>query len=637
MNFFVQQHKARQRTSLLVFYFILAVVLIITAVNAVVYEIFYYSSTDVSLSAEPWFAQPYWIWITAATFIVIMFGTVRDLIRLGGGGAAVAEMVDARRISSATKDPDERRLVNVVEEMSIASGTPRPALYVMDNEPAINAFVAGYRPTEAVLVVTRGTLQTLDRDELQGVVGHEYSHILNGDMRLNIRLWGIVSGILLIGQIGHFLLRSLRYSGRSGGKGKGQGVAAIFLLGLGLFIIGYIGLFFGRLIKAAVSREREFLADASSVQFTRNPDGIAGALWKIKENAAGSLLENKHAEDMSHLCFGPSLNFILENLFATHPPLDERIRAVNPGFIARQRGAKLKAAIGRTGTPVMPGAAMGFAGGAGSAVAATSEEITASVGNLSPAHLDFAASLHAAMPPALLEALHAEDGAASVIYGLLLAGANAEQQNAACEIIKMRAGESAVRRVQEHAQQLVKLGARARLPVINLAIPTLKLLNQDARGKFLDTVSAIIKVDSSFTLFEFTLLTLLQNHLSASAHKADKAKYFKYEDVQEELRVLFTVLARSGTSSLTQVQKTFRQIMGTFSKTADEPAPDKSCTVQSLSAALMKLGALSPLLKQSVITACADCVLHDGMVQPAEAELMQVIAVSLDCPMPPLV
>ena len=632
MNFFTQQHKARQRTSLLVLYFILAIVLIVVAVNVAAYVIFYLSSTDTSFSAEPWFEQPYWIWISVATILVIMFGTVRDLVRLGGGGTAVAEMVGARRISSATSDPDEKRLINVVEEMSIASGTPRPALYVMDDEPAINAFVAGYRPTEAVLVVTRGALQTFDRDELQGVIGHEYSHILNGDMRLNIRLWGIVSGILLIGQIGHFLIRSLRYSGSSR-KGKGQGMAAIFVLGLALFIIGYIGLFFGRLIKAAVSRQREFLADASSVQFTRNPDGIAGALWKIKENTGGSLLNNEHAEDVSHLCFGPSLNFSLENLFATHPPLDDRIRAVDPGFIPHR---KAKTVAG-PGAPAAPGAAMGFAGGGGTAVTATSEQITASVGNISSAHLDFAASLHQAMPPALLEALRGEDGVACVIYGLLLAGSSTEHMNAACEIIKTRAGESTAERASKHAQQIARLGARARLPIINLALPTLKMLNQDARKKFLDTVVALIRMDKKYTLFEFTLLTILQDHLAATAHKADKAKYFKYEDVLEELRILFTVVARTGTSSLDQVQKTFRDIMGTFTKTPGEPVPEKICTMQCLSATLMKLGALSPLLKQSVITACADCVLHDGVVQPGEAELLQAIAASLDCPMPPLV
>lgn len=636
MNFFAQQHKARKRTSLLVLYFLLAVGLIIAAVNATVYLIFYIS-TDAPQGSEPWFAQPHWIWITSATVLVILFGTVRDLIRLGGGGVAVAEMVGARRISSGTRDPAEQRLVNVVEEMSIASGTPRPALYVMDNEPAINAFVAGYRPTEAVLVVTRGTLEKLNRDELQGVVGHEYSHIFNGDMRLNIRLWGIVSGILLIGQIGHFLLRSLRHSGRGSGKSKGQGVAAIFVLGLALFIIGYIGLFFGRLIKAAVSREREFLADASSVQFTRNPDGIAGALWKIKQDTEGSLLVNKHAEDMSHLCFGPSLNFSLENLFATHPPLEERIKAVNPGYLSRRKTVQITATAGTPTAPVMPAAAWGFAGTAQSTVVVTPGQVATSIGNLSPAHMNYATSLHAAMPAALLEALREEEGAACAVYGLLLAGAEIGLQNAIGEIIRARAGEDTMQQVRAHAQEISRLGAGARLPIINLAIPALKSLSLTARRKFLETVTAIIQVDRRFTLFEFTLLTLLTDHLSESAARSGKVRFFKYEDVLEELRILFTVLARAGTTSLVQVQKIFRQVMDTFSRTTGEPAPDASCTVQSFGSALKKLGELSPLLKLSVITACADCVLHDGRAQPAEAELLQAIAVSLDCPMPPLV
>ncbi|MGH8119514.1 MAG: M48 family metallopeptidase [Gammaproteobacteria bacterium] len=635
MNFFAQQDQARKRTFLLVVYFILAVVLIIVAMNAAVYMIFSISM-DAPQEAGPWFAQPYWIWITSATVLVILFGTMRDLIRLGGGGTAVAEMVGARRISSSTKDPDERKLVNVVEEMSIASGTPRPALYVMDNESAINAFVAGYRPTEAVLVVTRGSLEKLSRDELQGVVGHEYSHILNGDMRLNIRLWGIVSGILLIGQIGYFLLRSLRHSGRGSGRGKGKGVAIIIMLGLALFIIGYIGLFFGRLIKAAVSRQREFLADASSVQFTRNPDGIAGALWKIKQNIEGSLLLNKHAEDMSHLCFGTTLNFHFENLFATHPPLEERIQAVNPGFIRQQKTARINAAAG-TPAAAVSAPAMRFTGAASSAVAATPEQVATSIGSLAPVHMDYAAALHAAMPATMLEALHDAEGAARVIYGLLLAGAAAGQQDAIGEIVRTRAGEDAVKQVREQAREVSRLGAGARLPVINLAMPALKELDQAARETFLETVTAIIHADRRFTLFEFTLLTLLQDHLSASAPAPDKVKYFKYEDVLEELRILFTVLARAGTTSLVQIQKTFRHVMGTFSKTAGAPAPDQDCTVQSISAALKKLDALSPLLKQSVITACTDCVVHDGMVQPAEGELLQAIAVSLDCPMPPLV
>ena len=594
MNFFMQQHQARQRTTLLVIYFALAIMLIIAAVNAACYRI-YFIFTNTSLQREQWFTQPYWVWITLATVAVILFGTVRELIRLGGGGVAMAEMVGARRIRSNTTDPDEKRLMNVMEEMSIASGTPRPALFVMENEPAINAFVAGYRPTEAVLVVTRGTLQTLNRDELQGVIGHEYSHILNGDMRLNIRLWGIVSGILLIGQTGHAMFRYLRES-------RDLNIVRrllVGLVGLTLIPIGYIGLFFGRLIKAAISRQREFLADASSVQFTRNPDDIAGALWKIKQHTEGSLLRNAHAEDLSHMCFGPSLNFSFDTLLATHPPLDERIRAVDPGFIPRQ---KIKAAASAQAETAA--AARGFARASQSAIAATSGLIAASIGNLTSSHMDYAAALHASLPPALLESLREEEGATCAVFGMLLAGTYAEQRDAVCAIIRTYAGESAVDLARHQALEIGRLGAR--LPIINLVIPTLKMLNPEARRKFLDTVEACIHADHRFTMFEFTLLTLLQDHLSASAHTADQAKYFKYENVLDELQILFTVLARAGATSLEQFRQTFSNIMGTFNRTLSEPAPAQVCTAQRLGLVLRKLGALTPLLKQSVITACAD-------------------------------
>jgi len=286
MTFFERQDQARKKTSILVFYFVIAIVLIILAINTAIYLVITQAMTPPP-SIAVWIEKPYWVWIAGATLFAIAMGTLNMMFKLRGGGRAVAEIVGARRVNPDTKDLNERKLINVVEEMSIASGTPVPTVYVLDDESSINAFVAGLRPTEAVLVATRGTIKNLDRDELQGVVAHEYSHILNGDMWINIRLMGILAGILIIGQIGRIMLRS---SGRSRGKGSGQAA----MIGLALFIIGYIGLFFGALIKAAISRQREFLADASAVQFTRNPSSIAGALWKIKQHTTGSLLNNSH-------------------------------------------------------------------------------------------------------------------------------------------------------------------------------------------------------------------------------------------------------------------------------------------------------------------------------------------------------
>lgn len=627
MNFFIAQDRARRKTFLLVLYFVTAVALIILAVNAAVYFIMRYAP-DSTVAAHAWLEQPYWIWITAGTIIVILFGTVRDLIRLGGGGRAVADLVGARRINASTTDPEERKLVNVVEEMSIASGTPRPQLYVMDGETAINAFVAGYRPTEAVLVVTKGALQKLSRDELQGVIGHEYSHILNGDMRLNIRLWAILSGILLIGQIGHFMLRSLRHSGRSSGRGRGQGTGVILMLGLALFVIGYIGLFFGRLIKAAVSRQREFLADASSVQFTRNPDGIAGALWRIREDAGGSVLMNEHAEDMSHLCFGSSMHFFLDSLFATHPPLAQRIRAVSPGFQARQRQRSAVTTAGAQSTSPMPAAGL----------AATPAQIATSVGTVSPAQLEHAGAVHASMPAAVLESLHDGAGAREVIYGLILAATpDKSAQEVTGAVISGHAGAGSLENARRHARVISELGPGVRLPIINMAMPELQILEGEVRQEFLEVVTAAVQADRRFSLFEFVLVRLLQDHLADAAVGAHPARYFKYQHVLEELRLVFTLLARAGADDSEQAVKTFRHVMGMFTKAMTAPAPDSACTVRNLGVALTKLAALSPLLKQSVITACADCVLHDNKVQPAEAEMLQAVAVTLDCPLPPLV
>src|SRR3954464_4154797 len=301
--------------------------------------------------------------MTAGAIFVV---SLIHIARLGGGGAAVAAMAGARPLASNTTDPLERRLVNIVEEMAIASGVRVPQVYVMDNESGINAFAAGWDVSGAVVAVTRGALETLNRDELQGVVGHEFSHILNGDMRLNIRMLGVLAGIVFIGSVGAFGMRS------AGEADDIRAAAALFVIGLSLFIVGYVGLFFGRLIKAAVSRQREYLADASSVQFTRNPDGIAGALDQIRGSPRRALISARCAEDFSHMFFGESLRQRFGGLLATHPSLDARIARVNPRFqpssYRKHRPAQAAevpaAAVGLAGEAASVGRRAGDAGAA---------------------------------------------------------------------------------------------------------------------------------------------------------------------------------------------------------------------------------------------------------------------------------
>ena len=299
MDFFERQDQARRSTRRLIAYFMLAVILIILSIYIAGITIFF----GFNVNADPelpfqWWNPDLFLWITGATLCVVVIGSLYKIFALSKGGEVVARWLGGRLIDSSTSDPQERRLLNVVEEMAIASGTPVPSVFLLEEEKSINAFAAGFTPADAVIGVTRGTLQILSREELQGVIAHEFSHILNGDMRLNIRLIGVLNGILVIAMIGYAILRSTRTS-----SSKKNGGGAVLAFGVALLIIGYVGVFFGKFIKSAVSRQREFLADASAVQFTRDPDGIAGALKKIGGLAHGSRIQNPKAEEMSHLFF----------------------------------------------------------------------------------------------------------------------------------------------------------------------------------------------------------------------------------------------------------------------------------------------------------------------------------------------
>lgn len=372
MDFFQHQDAARKNTRVMIVLYFLAVIGVVVAVDVVLGVIFI-DVGDVQihpamgpvamLMAVP---KGVYVWGAVGTVAVIFSASLYQILQLTDGGSAVAEMVGARAVDANTKDPLEKRFLNVIEEMAIASGVRVPQAYIMDNERGINAFAAGYDVSNAVVAVTRGTLETLSREELQGVVGHEFSHILNGDMWLNIKMIGVLSGIVFIGGIGGFLMRNAPHSE------DGKVTAGMFFVGALLFLIGYTGMFFARLIKAAVSRQREFLADASSVQFTRNPDGIAGALDQIQASGRGALIDNRYAEDMSHMYFGQAISVWMSGLFDTHPPLDERIARVRPGFHAtRYRQARspgVPAEAGSIGTGF--GAVAGFAGGGAAAAGA---------------------------------------------------------------------------------------------------------------------------------------------------------------------------------------------------------------------------------------------------------------------------
>ncbi|NWO06351.1 MAG: M48 family metallopeptidase [Alteromonadaceae bacterium] len=649
-GFFERQANARRNTGLLIVLFLTAVALITLAVCLVGYFVTLGESTQ----------QPFHQWLLSSHGLItgglvvalIAIGSLVRWIDLAGGGERVARMVKGRLIEPDTHDSGERQLRNIVEEMSIASGVPVPDLYVMDHEPGINAFVAGYDAGEAVMVVTRGALEQLDRPELQGVVAHEFSHILNGDMRINVRLIALLAGILMIGQIGQFLVRAglYRSAGRrlSGGNRDGRAQAAMGLIGLALLIIGYVGVFFGRLIQAAVSRQREMLADASSVQFTRNPEGIGGALYKIG-TIGGYLDATSHASDMNHMCFGEAARMKFTSLLASHPDITKRIDAIQSGLLARLRSrlrdtrpASDLTPKTREPEPVNIGAAISSltgqtgAGPRPQSVERGNRRLSEKVGTVSRQSEAYAIQWLNQLPATFRNLLYTQTGAVQLCYALLLAQLPAPTKRERLEILPQHPLLGPQRELLEKLTgTLEALGEGARFPVLELAMPALRKLDAEQRKQLAANIWKLVAADKRLSLFELAMTSFLSRHLSPGAGRAVPVKHRSYKSVLPALATVLGVFARAGTDSPQQATALYREAMAGFAPvTADAEIPRIS--IKELRSALKTLSHLSPLLKPSVLDACGHCIEHDGQVAIREYELMRLVADQLDCPMPPL-
>ena len=655
-SFFENQHLARRNTKVLVLLYVLAVAGVILAVDLVLAGIYASNiewqhagrelSWAVRLRMVP---KVLYLWGAIGTGLVIFAVSGWHILKLSSGGKAVAEMVGARRVTSDTRDPLERRLVNVVEEMSIASGVRVPAVYVMEGEAGINAFAAGYDTSDSVVAVTRGTLETLNRDELQGVMAHEFSHILHGDMRLNIRMIGILAGIVFIGSIGEFILRSQRGS-------DSKGAAPLIIGGLALLVIGYIGLFFARIIKAAVSRQREFLADASSVQFTRNPDGIAGALDQIGASSAGALISNRHAEDLSHMFFGQGIQVRLSSLFDTHPPLAERIARVHERFDrSSYRKARAAAVVAvdveekdLQGDEKRKTAAAAFlaggsiAGRRGADVSTqwgrSAGESSKLVGSMDGAKVDYAARLLGSLPAGLREKLRDPDGARAAMVALLFAPKDDVMQTQV-DALKAKGLAALAEQARAIAPLCRRLGAAFHLPVIDLALPAVKAAPAQARDELIAALEAVINADRRVSLHEFVVVTLVRSQLAPQL-KPGASGSRKISDLQAEAVVVLSLIAHAGTrqdatgergAALAAAMRAGTQEMGL----PDVP-PAIALSLETAAAALDALTSLAPMQKAVLIKSLFAVVSADGSIRVMEAELMRLVGAVLNCPLPPL-
>jgi Zn-dependent protease with chaperone function len=659
MDFFDHQERARRKTGRLVLMFIVAVVgIIVLAYLAVAIGFMFLNQPKSGQSMGP--APTLWnpmllLAVGVAVVAIVGCGSLFKISQLAGGGRVVAESLGGRLLDTGSTDPGERKLLNVVEEMAIASGVPVPKVYLMDNEQAINAFAAGFGPDDAVIGVTRGCVDLLDRDELQGVIAHEFSHILNGDMRLNIRLIGILFGILVIGLIGRMVLSSMRYSGggrsRSNSKNGGGAILVILGVALALMVIGYLGFFFGGLIKSAVSRQREFLADASAVQFTRYPGGIGGALKKIGGYSFGSRVLNPRAEEVSHMFFGQGVSNALGGLGATHPPLDQRISRIEPGWdgvfpevrqprhvsekqLKKQaklsRGEARRKAIGAL-TAMGAGAVLGQAEGATAVL---------QVGQPTDAHVQRARDLLNAIPAEVKDATHSSLGACAVIYAMLLSD-EPEVHTRQTEAIREAVDAPAAAESVKLGDAIQGMDPSARLPLLDMAMPALHNLAPGQYQAFKGCVSTLIAADQRIDLFEWMLGRVLLRRLAPAFEPGkrtrQRVRYYSLKPVRDHLATLLSTLARHGHADHESAKHAFDQAMEhlPLSPTPGLTEPD-ACGLRQIGEALTKLNTVGPREKKAVINACAVCITADKQVTPAEAELLRAVCDSLDCPMPPL-
>ena len=685
MDFFERQASAKRKTSLLVVVFCAAVAAILLAVLATVWlglaALDHWPSSEHGAGSDEghpgflnWLTTAEAFWSAAITLAVIGGGSLWRLSELAkGGGQRVAEMMGGTALEALEQDDQTRQLVRVVEEMAVAAGVPRPGIYVLTHEQGLNAFAAGNDTDDAVIAVTRGLVDTLDRDELQGVMAHEMSHILNADTRINMRLLAVMAGITMIGQLGLWFWRLMLYNavtprhnehsgigalGSIGARSGRSGLAGLIIAAVVAFffiLIGWIGVFIARVIKAAVSRRREFLADAAAVQFTRNPDGIAAALLKIHNAGIGTSLRASRAEEISHMGFG-RISSGLTQLTATHPPIAERMAALGIKYKhwyreneranrdatrqgpadqsdARDTDATEKASSSGGSSDVIPGMdELSEVPDQALSVAA----MAVLAGTIEAPGLRQARRMIARLPQAVHESLTSPDSARHVVLAILMHGPDHASADRRALPEAQRETVTGLRDLLVRAypgNDPGTLDATVRLPLLELTLPALKELEASQRDAFMAAIDAVIRANERMSVFEFAARTLIREQWRDHRQRGIGTRQLSHHP--RDLCIVLSLLAHVGhRADEDKAQAYHRASQALGVDIPDSALPLDECGLEPFCDALQRLDGLQPAHKRGLIHGAAECVASDGVIQAAEADLLRVVAATLHVPLP---
>lgn len=654
MNFYKAQDDAHKKTKILVFYYFLAVLATIISMHLAVSLIrllalsstlrsaHYNESTSfVEVSYLDALLDPIGaLLVMGGTAVLIFGGWLFKSIEISGGGETIARSLGARLVDPNTRDSEEKQLINVVEEMAISSGLPVPQVWLMDNDQGINAFAAGSQPGNAVIGVTRGTMQRLNRAELQGVIAHEFSHILNGDMRMNGRLLSMLHGLLLISILGYSLMRLAYFSSSSRSRdreGNNLGVALI-LIAISMIIIGSVGAFFASMIQAAISRQREYLADASAVEFTMDPSGISGALKKIGGSSYGANVSSAKAVECEHMFLAPSGMFRFG--MASHPPLAERIQLIEPNWAGEFSDSSIRTIeqqheLRNTQQQAAPPMNEQFS------QVLTGVMLEGAIGESGNAKLSKGQSISDRISQKWLDAAHDKHQAQLMIFGMLIAVDGGLQQTERAKLNEEIGTEMAQISVHWHTE-LKDLHSTVKIALLDICVPSLRQLGRLEYERFIELTHYLIESDSRVDLFEFMLQKVLQRHLDAHfiRQASPSVKYYKINDVLHEVNVILSTIAGVGGHSLEGVQSAYKAATVELSKkftVALSLLPPEECGVDKIELAIERLEKASSIVKKELLDSCIIAINHDEEVTSEEAELLRATADALGCTIAPFI
>lgn len=629
MNFYKAQDIAKRKTRYLILLFSVVLFLLIVFSSVVLIFIFAFSTSQASFSSvlSSLFSDEYRpIFYAASVFIIggALLSSFSKNKQLSKGGSVIAASMGGIKLAFNTKSLNERKLLNVVEEMAIASGMPVPDVFILKSEKGINAFAAGNEPSDAAIGVTQGCIEKLTRQQLQGVIGHEFSHILNGDMRLNSHIILFTHGVGFIGDLGRILVHSRRVSV----KGNRVGVK---LAGGVLLILGWLGSVSGRIIQAGVSRQREFLADASSVQFTRDPSAIAGALKVIGGEKASSIIKNKIAKEIAHMFFGEGFKNPFSLLFNTHPPIEKRILSVEPEWDGEFLESVLNENLSysfTTGTPVKQSTMI---------VLPMALQILSRAG----VNVDkLTVSNQDKLNQLILKTREPFDAMILVIAVLIYKEqiSTAFLKNLSLNFEKLKT-EKLLEMVNQQVTLLSNVGLSNYLPLIELAMPSLKMLSLNQYLPLKSLLKSIMAKDGKETVFEKSIYQLVIHYLDKHFGLLESARvrYYFANQIAAEVQVVLSVVLYFGSEKLENKKYLFEKsltdlgILRGSLKLIEAASAEKR-----FDEAMDKLAYCSKSLKLKLVETFAFCVEHDAEVNQVEMELVFALAITLETPLPRL-